>query len=663
MVAAQDTRHGVCNLCEAICGLTLTVADDRVTGVRGNPADPLSRGHLCPKALALPDLQQDPDRLRRPVRRVSTGSTTGADGSTGGGAGAVRWEEIGWEEALDLVADRLSGIIRRARPGRRRGLPRQPQRAQPRLDDACAGDGQGARHPQRVLRHVGGPAPPPAGRPPDVRPPAAAAGPRPRQHRLLPGARREPDGLQRQPDDRTGPPEPAPRPQGPGRPDGRPRPSSHGDREGRRRAPLRPARHGRVRAAGAAARDPARRARVGRGVRRRAGGGATRRPPVPPGASRRGQRCRRGRPAQDRARSRHGRSGSGLRAARGLGSGVRAGHASGPSRCSTSSPATSTVPVASCSPARSSTSSAVAWSAPATTAGGAAGSAGCPSSPASCRSPRWPRRSSPRAPARSGRCSPWRATRCLSTPDGGRLDAAVAGLDFCAAVDFYVNETTRHAEVILPPTTALERDHYNLVFHALAVRNTARFTPAVLPSAAGRPARLGDLPRDHPADDPAPWHPAAVAPPPGPAGPAAALPDPDAGPAPAHRLAAQLGPELRKAPDGVDLGPLRPSLPERLQTADQRIDLRPAPGAGGPGPAGRRPAAGTRGAAAGRAAAPARLQLLDAQPRPADPRPAAAPAPDAPGRPRRPGGWPTGPWCASPHASAPSRSRSPRPTR
>ena len=48
-----------------------------------------------------------------------------------------------------------------------------------------------------------------------------------------------------------------------------------------------------------------------------------------------------------------------------------------------------------------------------------------------------------------------------------------------AAVDIYVNETTRHADVILPPTTALERDHYDLVFHLLAVRDTARFTPAV----------------------------------------------------------------------------------------------------------------------------------------------------------------------------------------
>ena len=73
----------------------------------------------------------------------------------------------------------------------------------------------------------------------------------------------------------------------------------------------------------------------------------------------------------------------------------------------------------------------------------------------------------------------------LSTPDGAGLDRALAGLDFMVAVDIYVNETTRHADVILPPTTALERDHYDLVFHVFAVRDTARFTPAVLPKEAG----------------------------------------------------------------------------------------------------------------------------------------------------------------------------------
>jgi anaerobic selenocysteine-containing dehydrogenase len=71
-----------------------------------------------------------------------------------------------------------------------------------------------------------------------------------------------------------------------------------------------------------------------------------------------------------------------------------------------------------------------------------------------------------------------------STPAGQRLGAAFEGLEFMAAIDFYINETTRHAEVILPPTAPLERDHYDLIFHALAVRNTARFSEALFPKAA-----------------------------------------------------------------------------------------------------------------------------------------------------------------------------------
>ncbi|HVK21995.1 MAG TPA: molybdopterin-dependent oxidoreductase [Actinokineospora sp.] len=72
----------------------------------------------------------------------------------------------------------------------------------------------------------------------------------------------------------------------------------------------------------------------------------------------------------------------------------------------------------------------------------------------------------------------------MSTPDGPRVEEFLKGLDFMVAVDPRINETTRHADVILPPTTALERDHYDLVFHALAVRNTARFSPAVFPKPA-----------------------------------------------------------------------------------------------------------------------------------------------------------------------------------
>ena len=88
---ADGIYYRACNLCEAICGLELTVKGGEVTEVRGDPADPLSHGHLCPKATALPDLHRDPDRLKRPMRR---------QGDT--------WTEMKWDEALDHVAAELT---------------------------------------------------------------------------------------------------------------------------------------------------------------------------------------------------------------------------------------------------------------------------------------------------------------------------------------------------------------------------------------------------------------------------------------------------------------------------------------------------------------------------------------------------------------------------
>ena len=102
MPAGSRNTLGVCNLCEAICGLELTIEgtgpEARVTSIRGNPADPLSRGYLCPKGVSLADVHADPDRLRAPVRRVGTGAD-------------AEWLEIGWDEALDRVADGLAGAI------------------------------------------------------------------------------------------------------------------------------------------------------------------------------------------------------------------------------------------------------------------------------------------------------------------------------------------------------------------------------------------------------------------------------------------------------------------------------------------------------------------------------------------------------------------------
>ena len=90
---ADGVYFRACNLCEAICGLKFTVQGGRVTDVRGDPDDPLSRGHICPKGTALPDLHADPDRLKRPLRRV---------GQT--------WEELAWDEALDYVAAQLRAV-------------------------------------------------------------------------------------------------------------------------------------------------------------------------------------------------------------------------------------------------------------------------------------------------------------------------------------------------------------------------------------------------------------------------------------------------------------------------------------------------------------------------------------------------------------------------
>lgn len=67
----------------------------------------------------------------------------------------------------------------------------------------------------------------------------------------------------------------------------------------------------------------------------------------------------------------------------------------------------------------------------------------------------------------------------LSTPNGREMDRALASLEFMAAIDIYINETTRHANVILPPTGPLERGHYDLAFHLLGIRNVAKFSPAL----------------------------------------------------------------------------------------------------------------------------------------------------------------------------------------
>ncbi|HEV8239027.1 MAG TPA: molybdopterin-dependent oxidoreductase [Thermoanaerobaculia bacterium] len=93
-MAETSVHYRACNLCEAICGLEIRLEGGRIVSIRGDEQDPLSRGHVCPKAVALQDLESDPDRLRRPLRR-------GVDGA---------WHEVKWEAALDEIAARTRRI-------------------------------------------------------------------------------------------------------------------------------------------------------------------------------------------------------------------------------------------------------------------------------------------------------------------------------------------------------------------------------------------------------------------------------------------------------------------------------------------------------------------------------------------------------------------------
>ncbi len=72
----------------------------------------------------------------------------------------------------------------------------------------------------------------------------------------------------------------------------------------------------------------------------------------------------------------------------------------------------------------------------------------------------------------------------LSTPNAERMDRALSRLDFMVSVDIYLNETTRHADLILPPVSPLERPHYDVALHLLAVRNTAKFSEPLFPAPA-----------------------------------------------------------------------------------------------------------------------------------------------------------------------------------
>lgn len=91
----RETHYRACNLCEAICGLAIEHEDGKIVSIRGDKDDPFSRGHICPKAVALKDIHEDPNRLKRPLRRVP---------------GTDDFVEVGWDEAYRDIGQRLRAI-------------------------------------------------------------------------------------------------------------------------------------------------------------------------------------------------------------------------------------------------------------------------------------------------------------------------------------------------------------------------------------------------------------------------------------------------------------------------------------------------------------------------------------------------------------------------
>ena len=72
-MGATHMHHRTCSICEAMCGIVIEHRDGEVLSIKPDREDVLSRGHICPKAVALKDLHEDPDRLRQPMRRTASG--------------------------------------------------------------------------------------------------------------------------------------------------------------------------------------------------------------------------------------------------------------------------------------------------------------------------------------------------------------------------------------------------------------------------------------------------------------------------------------------------------------------------------------------------------------------------------------------------------------
>lgn len=88
-----QTHFRTCNICEALCGLEISHQAGAILSIKPDKKDPFSRGHICPKAVALQDFHADPDRIRTPLRKTGSG-----------------WREISWDEAYAEIGQRVRAI-------------------------------------------------------------------------------------------------------------------------------------------------------------------------------------------------------------------------------------------------------------------------------------------------------------------------------------------------------------------------------------------------------------------------------------------------------------------------------------------------------------------------------------------------------------------------
>ena len=152
----------------------------------------------------------------------------------------------------------------------------------------------------------------------------------------------------------------------------------------------------------------------------------------------------------------------------------------------------------------------------------------------------------------------------LSTPDGRTLDRALESLEFMVAIDFYITETTRHADLILPPSSFLSQHHYDLIFNGFAVRQVARWNLPISEQAAGERADwqiVNGVGEAYGRAAGKPWK---------------TQPSPDLMLEAALIRSGRIDvAALRAAVHGMDLGPLEPSLLRRLETASGKIECAP----------------------------------------------------------------------------------------